>query len=83
MLHKWCAHYAQLLYNTPRDNMEVNLDFESTEVNTIKTLGFVGCRKLINWVLRSTLVTLKELQSEQSHWTLQNYLTHFAFDLPL
>ena len=45
-LRKWCANYPQLLHNILPDNLEVNLDFESTEVDIIKTLRLVWLPKI-------------------------------------
>lgn len=44
-LRKWCANHPQLLYNIPQSDLEVNLDFESVETDTIKTLGLVWLPK--------------------------------------
>lgn len=44
-LRKWCANHPQLLRNIPREELEVNLDFQSTRIETIKTLGLVWLPK--------------------------------------
>lgn len=44
-LRKWCANHPQLLHNIPQGDLEVNLDFESTKDDTVKTLGLVWLPK--------------------------------------
>lgn len=42
---KWSANHKQLLQNIPQDDREVNLDFNSTQKETIKTLGLIWLPK--------------------------------------
>lgn len=35
-LRKWYTNHPQLLHNISQDNLEINLDFESKEADTIK-----------------------------------------------
>lgn len=44
-LRKWCANHPQLLRNIPQGDLEVNLDFENTKADSIKTLGLTWLPK--------------------------------------